>query len=385
MDGQASAMVTQQRLDAISPATLTPLVQSASNSLTAIITQWSCSQLQGGVGGGTFGTAIYRFEGECHDQENTITWSFILKVLYPIENQHPAHSHYWKREVHAYQSGWLTNLSGTLVAPRCFGVVEYPEACWLWLEDVIDARPGQWTVEDFGTAARHLGEFNGAYLTAAALPDWPWLSIQWIRQDVAQVTATMTQLHAALEHPLVRRLLPDQSANKVLRLWEERETFLEVLERLPQTLCHFDAFRRNLFIRNDPNGQPQTVAIDWAFAGIAPIGAELVSLVWVSQVFGETGPKQAHGLDQHIFENYVVGLRAAGWSGDPRLPRLGFTAAVGLRRISTIGGCVSLMQRGEWPQEYNDALEPMAACGLFIEELVDEARGLMNTLSLTYG
>jgi hypothetical protein len=41
-----------------------------------------------------------------------------------------------------------------------------------------------------------------------------------------------------------------------------------------QELCHFDVWRTNLFARSSPEGQEETVATDWAFAGIGAVGLE---------------------------------------------------------------------------------------------------------------
>ena len=53
---------------------------------------------------------------------------------------------------------------------------EHPNDEWrIWLEDIQET-PKTWTVERHGIAARHLGQFNGAYLTGRPLPaEQPWL------------------------------------------------------------------------------------------------------------------------------------------------------------------------------------------------------------------
>jgi len=50
------------------------------------------------------------------------------------------------------------------------------------------------------------------------------------------------------------------------------------------------------------------------------------SLVWF-----EYDASEAKSLDQAIFDSYLNGLREAGWSGDPQIVRLGYTAACALR------------------------------------------------------
>ena len=109
-------------VDAIDAAKLTPLVRRAQGCEMARITDWHCQQIRAGVGAGT---AVYRFTGQARDQEKTVPWSLVLKVLHPVAGQDdPSHWFYWKREAEAYRSGWLEDLPGSIAAPRCYGVEE---------------------------------------------------------------------------------------------------------------------------------------------------------------------------------------------------------------------------------------------------------------------
>lgn len=102
------------------------------------------------------------------------------------------------------------------------------------------------------------------------------------------------------------------------------------IAELPHTLCHRDAFRRNLRARQEPDGQPQTVALDWAMVGIGILGEELVRLFGLTLLFFSVEIERIAEMDALIFAGYVEGLRAAGWQGDARLARFGFTALAAL-------------------------------------------------------
>jgi hypothetical protein len=80
---------------------------------------------------------------------------------------------------------------------------------------------------------------------------------------------------------------------------------------LPHTLCHGDAWRRNLFARRDPHGREQTVAIDWADVGIGAVGEDLVDFVPGPATFYELEVADPH-LDRIAFAGYLEGLREAG-------------------------------------------------------------------------
>jgi hypothetical protein len=318
------------------------------------------------------GSAIYTVTGQACDLDQALSWSLILKVLWAQADSDVSDCYYWRREADAYQSGWLDDLPGRLRAPRCFGVVDRPDgACWLWLEEVTDEAGPRWPVERYGLAARHLGQFNGAYLVESSPPSWPWLSSGWLREAIARAAPAVGVLRRSLEHPLLRRCFPGDTGKAFSDLWTEREVLLSALDRLPHTLCHLDAFRRNLFARLGADGRDQTVAIDWAFVGSGAIGEEIEPLVLRSLAFGEVEPGEAHELDRAVFAGYLDGLRDAGWWGDPRQARLGYTAAAAMRFLVTCSQALPPLL----DERRHRALEQ--AFGLSIDEMI--ARVLMLT------
>lgn len=134
-------------------------------------------------------------------------------------------------------------------------------------------------------------------------------------------------------HPLVMRLYPGDALAQILATWDERGAILDILDHLPQVFCHQDAFKGNLF-----TCRGKTVVIDWGYAGIAPVGAELVALVFGSIGMFQIPVDRVQELDQRCFDSYLQGLREAGWDGDPRLVRKGYTITCLLRY--PIGGSV---------------------------------------------
>ena len=104
----------------------------------------------------------------------------------------------------------------------------------------------------------------------------------------------------------------------MLDLWADRESFLAALDRLPQTLQHSDAGRKNLFLRRSDAGKAETIAIDWGWIGIGPIGSELAPLVASASLwFMDVQPEDLPEVEQIAFAGYLQGLREAGWRGMP--------------------------------------------------------------------
>jgi hypothetical protein len=318
-------------VEAIDHAMLTPLVQRALGKPTVQVIDWDMQPIHGGYGGGVHASAVYCLTGQGHDQDQTLPWSLILKTIFPGDESDFASPYYPLREAEAYRLGWLDDLPGDLAAPDCCGVVENPDGeIWVWLEQVIDNFGECWPLERCGLAARHLGQFNGAYLADRPIPNWSWFSADWLRRVVANSASVLAQLPDVLRHPLVCLFFPGNDSDRFLHLWAEREHQLDALDRLPRTISHMDAFTRNLFSKYTVNGD-QTIAIDWAFVGHGAVGKELEPLVCRSLQVNEIDLTQAQELVEIVCEGYLDRLRDAGWRGDPRQVRLGFTSAVTLR------------------------------------------------------
>ena len=175
----------------------------------------------------------------------------------------------------------------------------------MWLEEIVNETPVNWALEEYGTVAHHLGQFNGAYLREQSLLSQPWLARGRLRTWVADAIPAIPVPAAVLAHPLVSRLYPDDIYQRMLQIWSEHETWLAFIENQPQTLAHLDAFRRNLFMRHDRHGQKQTVLIDWSFVGSAALGEEIAPLVAASLNFLEISPNKAQALDESVFANYL--------------------------------------------------------------------------------
>jgi hypothetical protein len=272
------------------------------------------------------GLGVYRVLGHARSRGEHVPWSAILKLI-PAAGQVPAHA--WDhadREVLAYRSGILRNLPGGLAAPRCLAFTHRDVgARCLWLED-LGRHEVRWSLETYARAAQCLGRFNGAYLTGAPIPKHPWLSRQWLRQWLAEAAAAMAALPEHLDHPLVRRVYPPDVAAGIAGLWNERDGLLRALDALPQTLCHHDAFRRNLVATGD-----RIAALDWAFMGRGPVGAELSPLVTATLAFCELPLGSRPDLEHVTIASYLAGLREAGWRGPDEQVTFGYGATSALR------------------------------------------------------
>jgi hypothetical protein len=243
--------------------------------------------------------------------------------LAPERGRLPSSLEWPHRERDLYSSGLLAHLPGGISAPEYYGEICQPDgSLWIWLEDVTDESDGAWPVDRYAGLARRVGQFNGTYLAGYPFPVSDGLSQQWLRQRVEAAAPAMAIFKQSIHHPLVERVYSPHVVDTFMRIWARRDAYCAYLEGFPQTFCHMDAFRRNVFIR---------LLIDWAFAGKGGVSEELTSLIAASVILMEVPVEEARYLEAEVLESYICGLRDAGWRGGSGMVRTGYGVAAALR------------------------------------------------------
>lgn len=322
-------MDTLAQLQAVDQETLTPFVRQALGSDAATPTDWQVAAF----GNGAY-DCVYRFAGHAQTHEGTAPWSLVVKVASADGREDPAGVRYWQREALAYGSGLLADLPAGLSAPRCFGVMDQPhEECWLWMEEVAGGPAGPWSLEQCVRVARGLGMFGATYLVSRPLPEYSWLSRDWQRSNTKRAAEAAAQLPAMLDHPFVRPALPDDMPARLFRFWEEREALCDAIGTLPQTFCHLDINYRNLLVRRDRESEGPCVAVDWEYAGINAIGAELATIIGTPLLFRKIDVPAATVMESAALAAYQEGLRDAGWHGGADEPRAGYALGLALHLV----------------------------------------------------
>lgn len=328
-------------------------------------------------------TRVYRVWGAARAGGRERDWSAVLKVVpWPAAAEQA-------REAQVYLSGLLGGLPEGLRAPRLHRASRRPDgALWLWLEDV-DERVGAWDVPRYGLAARHLGRLGARYAEGAGLGSARrYLSVGWLRGWIEANAPAIGVLVSRRSTDLVRLAYPPEVEEGIRRVWTGRERLLRGLERLPQTLCHFDAHRGNLIAADRP-GLAETVLLDWQFAGLGPLGADAAPLVGATLTEGGLDVARAAALEESVLAGYLAGLAEGGWRGDERLARAGYAGVAGLRY--TVGATRFLLPLLLEPEQgaaqagaLGTTLEALAAAmgGLFPRflALAEEAEALLTAL-----
>ncbi|MFF1739341.1 phosphotransferase family protein [Streptomyces mirabilis] len=303
------------------------------------------------------------FEPLVHNLKNGVTggvWrvtlgdrSVVLKVLTRGKgtggswdaSDDPRHWNFWRREAHVYESGLARSWAVGHHRPRLLASVDRPDGdVALWLEDVRGESGRTWSIARHAEHARRLGAAHGAALTHGAdsadgthgtrgadgihgaAPGWdrPWLSRRFLRDYISARTVGQELLEddAAWRHPLVRDHFPAGVREAMVRLRQDREWFLGIMESLPRVFGHLDQWPANVVSHG-----PDSALIDWAFAGDGALGEDLGNYipdtVWDLFLPAARLPELAAAA----YEAHVHGLRESGWRGDERLVRLGMCAS----------------------------------------------------------
>ena len=102
-------------------------------------------------------------------------------------------------------------------------------------------------------------------------------------------------------------LLAAPSAGLISEIWAHRRMLLATLDSLPQAYCHQDVIAGNVAVRE--RGAARTYyLLDWATAGMAPVGAELAPLIGGSAILMHWDIESGTAVLRGVLDAYRQGL-----------------------------------------------------------------------------
>ncbi len=387
--GGVPEAAARERVAEVAAGRLEGVVRAALGEPGATLGAWDAVPLREGANAFNAARPLFLLRGVARVGAAERPWHVVLKGFAPVAAlDDPAGIDYWKREWLLYDSGLLDALPAGLRAPRCYRRDDVAGgAAWLWLEHVREDGERLWPPARWALAARHLGQFNGAYPAGRPLPRAPWLGGRRLRAWLERHRPLVERIAAAPDNPAIRRWWPRPTVDAILRLWRERDAFCAALEGLPQAFGHGDAIRRNLLIRRGADGSEELVGIDWEHAGCYAAGEEVGQTLSVASAFYDVDPADLPALDEALFANYLAGLRDAGWRGDPRRVRFAYAAHAALRNLfNAVGATVPdeagrAAARQNYGHTWEELAERRAEVRPFLLARADEARALLADLS----
>jgi len=326
-----------EQLKAMDQAVLTDVVRKDQHNSDLVILDWavepiSHQKIVDSTGG------LFCFSGRSQSTQGIQPWKVVVKCINNSKglSEQPRTWYYWRREIIAFQSGFLEQLPSGVRAPRFYGVMENENGAWIWIEHIKESTSKQWSLNDFQRTARQLGRFQGAYLSGTPLVDQSWLSQSffrnvWNEQDWWSGFMNPTSEENAWQSPVTQRGFDDRKKSRTLQLLGDKVLFLDVNDRLPQVLCHHDTSRRNfMWSRAPKTGDDELICIDWAYTGIGALGNDLGQLFETSLFLFEYSLTDMETLEAALLEGYLTGLEDNGVTVDVRLVRLGYLISLSL-------------------------------------------------------
>ena len=366
---------------------LTEPVRRLAGSPDAELLDWRCEPVAWTAVAQTT-AGIFRIVGTLRDVSGPRSWSVILKIVARPEHgpEEPTYRMYWRREADAYESGLFATAQG--IAPPRFGgtVTRENGSVWLWLEDVVEARP-TWTLDDYMRLAHALGVFDGAF-HREPIAERPWMTRRflpgWVEMIEPRTRAAVLPA-ATWEIPAVKVGFPVPMTDRIVELCDRMPKLLAAFDALPVTLAHNDSWRTNVLLPSDG----RVVLIDWAWVGLSPLGVDLGMLTCATHFFFSARPEWLAAFDRTVFPAYLDGLRESGWDGDAREIRFVYATTAGVWSGVTAPVWLPLWgdpARREWlEKKFGCSLEeaaPRYAHALrFMLGLADEAWSLLPVVA----
>ena len=255
-------------------------------------------------------------------------WSSVVKVVdvkaLPIDGVQ------WlspETEEAVYRSNLFSDLQVAFRPVRCHGVSTLAEGIQgLWLEDLTSAPQPPWSVDQYLTAARHLGQFDGIQcidespMSGIDVPSCNFVH-RWVGLRFQDDIATMAE---GTSGSSVARALSSAAISKLERVAAVIPDFLTQAQSMPVFLTHGDSHARNMFPLDG-----ETVAVDWSGLAREPLGTGVGALIGSGLTWTLNEYEMVLNNLDRLFDAYVEGLRESGCNGDIRSVRKGMFCQLG--------------------------------------------------------
>ncbi len=214
---------------------------------------------------------------------------------------------YWCREAMFYQSE-VSRLHTRLFRPvHCLAQAETAGGIALELEWLAGAPGVAWSESDYEDAAFALGDWQR---TLGRCPDEAWVCRNWLGGYLAARMDSYASIQDARRWRAFGHFTHKEQA-LVLRLLNVQDALLASLRKLPQVVAHNDFWPPNLFMLDR-----QVVAIDWGFAGSAPVGGDIGTLLFDAVFDAFVAPDDVRAMLRRLEHAYTHGL---GWQDSAEL------------------------------------------------------------------
>ncbi|MBT5319789.1 MAG: hypothetical protein HOL45_07775 [Chloroflexi bacterium] len=336
---------------------------------------WSVNPIGKSFGAGTLG--IFHVSGDATSADGSKSWSVVAKVMDLDPNDSSNLNSAYNgpdAEIRAYESGLLSTIGSqissdqTFRAARHFGTSSVDGlGTILWIEDLSAAPSPPWDDKTCAEVGRHMGHFN-AYWELNKPEPQSWFMSDGFGSRTGVSLNRWSSLGDYTSDPLVKRGSPPDVLRDLSNLHGQILPVIEAINAGPRPLNHVDAQPRNLFPMPLDNGGFETVAIDWASLGYAPLGTDPAQIVGSSLTWCEVEPEHGVLLHEKVLDGFVTGLSDMGWSGNIELVRLSYMTQAMIRSANMLFHAVRWIDNPEHKPLLSRAM------GRPVEAIVDQQR-----------
>lgn len=272
-----------------------------------------------GCGGSRDSIGVARFSAVVKLVQSPLLWKGIGQV--PEHFRHELARRYpWRTEAQVYASGLHAAMPDGGRLPEVYRIVEVdPQRTAIWMEDIPELDPDQWTDQRFEDAARLLGRLAGspavkdcvARVSDANDPDRLRFYLEGLG---ASVLIPAIRGESLWLHPAVSAVADARLIAGLRSLADRAFGLVDEMLALPQLPVHGDASPQNLLVEVRPAGSGRTAfaVIDWGMCGLGCVGFDLGQLLsgWVNQ--GTMGGEELYRLEPRCLGAYCEGLAESG-------------------------------------------------------------------------
>lgn len=254
-------------------------------------TRWETNVLHGTGGGTLGGSAIVKL----HSADVTRVAKIVKR-----NDAAPDHPLSWRRELDVYESAWLHDrLPAGIVLPRRLGCVVTDDAAVIVMDHVEFDDPDDRSTSWYEKLGYELGRLNGATVKSNDPPTWASQNfLAYEMNDAVEVLPSIVSDPSPVIGDLLAIWQP-----YLTRLATGAGLMISALDESPRCLSHLDIFSRNAAMFED-----RFVLIDWAYAGIAPMGSDAAAVIAITPMFGDMPGDDFVDFSERVTVGYLKGL-----------------------------------------------------------------------------
>lgn len=215
--------------------------------------------------------------------------------------------------------GW-TRYLGSTTTPDGFTA--------LWLEKLEGLPAENLRLEDWREFSMELARLQAEFLTIS-IPQDTQLNNNDLRNWVLneQEKQFPNSLH---KEAITHKYFSSDAIESIRWIWENRLSLLDLLDTLPQTLCHYDIWAGNL-LKQPTVADGRYILLDWQLAGLGALGSDLAFAVLAQNWLLIGDASNPNEMAETMLDGYLEGLKSAGREDLVKMAETCFTVTATLR------------------------------------------------------